>query len=245
MLVTKKYNRIQALEYAEKWALAQNPIFFDFDDLGGNCTNFTSQCLYAGSCVMNFTPIFGWYFISDSERTASWAGVEFFYNFFVGNKGEGPFGVECTKKMLEVGDIIQLGREGDGYFHSLFVVGIEDDEYFVAAQSDDVLGRKLSSYRYDFARYLHVSGVRIDVPDYSDCFKALYDGEYLPIYPPQEEKENIERAIESEKGDGNKESTEKNKEKSIEGNREESTEGTDRTDEKESLPEGESSGDTG
>ena len=51
----KPYDRAAALRYAEQWALRRNPDFFDFEELGGDCTNFASQCLYAGSRVMNFS----------------------------------------------------------------------------------------------------------------------------------------------------------------------------------------------
>lgn len=43
------YNRVAAVEYAQKWAFLRNPKFFNFDGLGGDCTNFVSQCIYAGS----------------------------------------------------------------------------------------------------------------------------------------------------------------------------------------------------
>ncbi len=54
------YNRLAAVAYAKRWAMARNPAFYDFSELGGDCTNFVSQCVYAGSLVMNFTPTFGW-----------------------------------------------------------------------------------------------------------------------------------------------------------------------------------------
>ena len=34
----------------------------DASAIGGDCTSFASQVLYAGSCRMNFTPVTGWYF---------------------------------------------------------------------------------------------------------------------------------------------------------------------------------------
>ena len=86
------YNREKAVEYANRWAYGRNPAFYDFSELGGDCTNFASQCLYAGSGIMNFTPIFGWYYIDASNRTASWTGVEYLYNFLINNKGSGPQG---------------------------------------------------------------------------------------------------------------------------------------------------------
>lgn len=47
-----KYDRISAVNYAKKWALSRNPKFYDFDPIGGDCTNFISQCIYAGAKVM-------------------------------------------------------------------------------------------------------------------------------------------------------------------------------------------------
>ena len=60
-LAVKSYDRRSAAAYAQRWAYFRNPDFLDFSDLGGDCTNFASQCIYAGSGVMNFTPTYGWY----------------------------------------------------------------------------------------------------------------------------------------------------------------------------------------
>ena len=46
---TKKYDKISAITYAKKWAMARNPKYYNFDNLGGDCTSFVSQCLFAGS----------------------------------------------------------------------------------------------------------------------------------------------------------------------------------------------------
>ncbi|MBQ3571404.1 MAG: amidase domain-containing protein, partial [Clostridia bacterium] len=42
------YNRQNAVEYAKKWALKRNPKYYNFDNIGGDCTSFASQCLFAG-----------------------------------------------------------------------------------------------------------------------------------------------------------------------------------------------------
>ncbi len=55
------YRREAALQYAERWALGRNPRYLDFEKLGGDCTNFASQCIYTGSGGMNYTPVMGWY----------------------------------------------------------------------------------------------------------------------------------------------------------------------------------------
>ncbi len=181
MLVEKEYNRSRAVEYAEKWALSRNPLFLDYTGNGGNCTNFVSQCLYAGSCMMNTTPIFGWYYYAADDRTASWTGVVYLYNFLTDNKGPGPYAREVMPDALMLGDVIQLGREGIGYYHTLIVTGFSGNSYLVSAQSDDAKDRPLDTYNYDYARYLHIEGVRLEVPGIPDCFPSLLAGDALII----------------------------------------------------------------
>ena len=176
MLIIKPYLRENALLYAKRYAFSQNPIFGDFRGIGGNCTNFVSQCIYAGSCKMNYKSTFGWYYISLNERSPSWTGVEYFYNFMTTNRDVGPFGRPCTPDEAEVGDVIQLGRESDGYYHTLLIVGFEGDDPLVAAQTDDAFERPLSTYTYDFSRYIKILGVRLDTPTNDDCFQSVYDG---------------------------------------------------------------------
>ena len=86
MILEKEYLRENAVMYARKYAFARNPLFTTFEGLGGNCTNFVSQCILAGSCVMNFTPVYGWYYLSLNRRSPSWSGVEFFYDFIIPTK---------------------------------------------------------------------------------------------------------------------------------------------------------------
>ena len=69
------YDVQKATLYAKTWALSRNPQFYNFDKLGGDCTNFVSQCIYAGCGVMNFTKDIGWYYKSLNDRSASWCGV--------------------------------------------------------------------------------------------------------------------------------------------------------------------------
>ena len=185
MLVTKPYERERAVLYAKKWVFSQNPLFGNFRDIGGNCTNFVSQCVYAGSCVMNETPTFGWYYKSLDDRSPSWTGVEYFYDFLVNNAGVGPFGAERTADEMEIGDVIQLGREGEGYYHTLLAVGFEGEDILVAAQTDDVFMRPLSTYTYDFARYIKILGVRLEVADAADCFESVYSGEAILLQAPR------------------------------------------------------------
>ena len=181
MIITKPYDRIAASEYARRWALDRNPLFFDYTGIGGNCTNFVSQCVFAGSCQMNFTPVFGWYYLNESARTASWTGVEFFYNFITQNEGVGPYGREVLPYEAMLGDVIQLGRNEDGYYHTLLIVGFAEDTYLVAAQSNDAYERSLDSYTYDYVRFIHIEGVRFEAVESTDCLSPLINGEAIVI----------------------------------------------------------------
>ena len=154
------YNRQAAVSYARKWAFRRNPNYYDFENLGGDCTNFASQCIYAGAGVMNYTPVFGWFYKSANDRTASWTGVEYLYNFLTGNDGEGPFAEEVPLGKLEIGDVVQLGRANGDFYHSPVVVKISGRKIYVAAHTYAAYGKPLSSYRFERARGIHILGVR-------------------------------------------------------------------------------------
>ena len=196
MIVNKPYNRARAVEYARKWALSRNPLFFDFTGGGGNCTNFVSQSILAGSLVMNPTEIFGWYYTSIDNRSPSWTGVREFYEFMCGlgdfpSKSErvGPFCTEVGREIAEMGDIVQLSNRQGRFYHSLLVSGFDENgEILICAQSNDALDRPLSTYNDSVARFLHVEGVNIRLEDDNEYFERLANGEEIPplnvIYRP-------------------------------------------------------------
>lgn len=154
------YNRTSAIAYARRWALDRNPMFYDFGKLGGDCTNFASQCVYAGAGIMNFTPVMGWYYRSSYDRTASWTGVEHFYNFLVKNQSIGPFGHVVSQWDVKPGDLAQLGTQ-DGHFYHMPIIMQVTPIILVAAHDFDALDRPLSSYNYEVVRFLHIDGVKV------------------------------------------------------------------------------------
>lgn len=189
MLATKEYNRERAVLYARRWARARNPLFYNFTGIGGDCTNFVSQSVLAGSCVMNFTPDFGWYYISVDDRAPAFTGVEAFWSFFTGapefvaaNGGIGPFGREVSREEIEVGDVLQLGDRAGDFYHTLLVTELRGDEILVSAHSNDVYNRPLSAYDAPFVRFLHIEGVRFETSE-DACFEGLISGESLPVMP--------------------------------------------------------------
>lgn len=153
------YNRFAAVAYARAWATSRNPAYYNFEEIGGDCTNFASQCIYAGARVMNYTPTFGWYYRSSYDRSPSWSGVEYLYNFLVNNRSVGPFAHEISAAKAQPGDIVQLGT-ADGHFYHSPVITSVSPEILVAAHTYDALDRPLSTYVYDRARFLHIDGVR-------------------------------------------------------------------------------------
>lgn len=154
------YDRAAAVAYARKWAFGRNPKFYDFSKIGGDCTNFASQCIYAGAGVMNFTTTFGWYYKSVNDRTPSWTGVEYLYNFLTANDGAGPFAEEVSIDKLEIGDVVQLGKATGDFYHSPVVVGFRRGQILIAAHSYDAYNRPLLSYSYEKVRGIHILGVR-------------------------------------------------------------------------------------
>ena len=196
MLIMNPYRRDRAVTYARRWALDRNPLFTDFSGIGGNCTNFVSQCVLAGSCVMNYTPDFGWYYVSPEERAPAWSGVDYFYDFLTGapmfearNGGIGPYAVEIPREAIGIGDVIQIAAEGDEWSHSMLVSRVrEDGEILVCAHSVDSLDRPLSTYEYEAIRYLHVLGVRVENDD-TVCYEYLLRGGGDDLYPDDDAEE--------------------------------------------------------
>ena len=173
MLITIPYDRERAVTYARKWALERNPTFFDFTGIGGNCTNFVSQCIFAGCGVMNFTKTFGWYYLSPDDRAPAWSGVNELYDFLIGapdfiaaNGGVGPFASDASvSRKIEIGDVIQLSNERREFYHTLLICGFTDNDILVCANSDNALDRPLSSYNFSGIRVLHIEGARVETED--------------------------------------------------------------------------------
>lgn len=153
------YNRAAAVAYARNWALSRNPAYYNFEKIGGDCTNFASQSIYAGARVMNFTPVMGWYYRSSSDRSASWTGVEYLFNFLVNNRSVGPYAHVVSRDQVQPGDIVQFGTDSGGFYHSPVITAVTPT-ILVAAHTYDALDRPLFTYTYDKVRFLHIDGVR-------------------------------------------------------------------------------------
>lgn len=159
-----EYNRTKAIEYAKKWAFSRNPNYYNFDAVGGDCTNFISQCLYAGCKVMNYKKDVGWYYINGNNKSPSWSGVEFLYRFLVNNKGVGPYGEQVEREKIQIGDIAQLSFDSQKFAHTLMIVNMDHQLGLsgikIASHTFDIFNKPVSEYSFQKIRFIHIKGVR-------------------------------------------------------------------------------------
>lgn len=158
-----EYDRESAVRYAHRWAYDRNPRYYNYDEIGGDCTNFASQCLYAGTGIMNFTPTFGWYYIGPNDKAPAWTGVPYFFNFLTRDEiSAGPFGIEAEPEILLPGDFVQIRFDTEEFGHTPVIVEVGEpatpETILVAAHSEDADYRPLSSYPYRELRYIHILG---------------------------------------------------------------------------------------
>lgn len=159
------YDRQAAVAYAHRWAYGRNPAYYDYEAIGGDCTNYASQCLYAGSGIMNPAAPLGWYYRTPNDKAPAWTGVEQFFRFLTrARQDAGPFGATALPEQCQPGDFVQLSFRDGVFQHTPIIVAVEHpvtpESTLVAAHSYDTDQRPLSSYDYQQLRWLHVLGVR-------------------------------------------------------------------------------------
>ncbi len=160
------YDRQKALEYANTWALSRNPRYYDYSNLGGDCTNFISQCILAGGGIMNYTRDLGWYYNNANDKAPAWTGVTYIFNFLTrSTSGPGPFGMEVDVSQIVVGDIIQLAFQDTGRFsHSLIVVKCGNpaaiSNILINTHTYDRKEYPLTNYFWSRIRFIKILGIR-------------------------------------------------------------------------------------
>lgn len=149
------YNRNKAYLYAKEWAYKINPKFYDFSNLGGDCTNFVSQCVFSGIGKMDYNE---WFYKDLFNRTPSWTGVEEFWNYGIKNKTNEGFKLkEITLNEVEIGDIIELfNPKLNRYYHNLIVTKIiypiSIQNVLVSAHDLNSFNRSLIDYKTNYFR---------------------------------------------------------------------------------------------
>ncbi|MBE3571210.1 MAG: amidase domain-containing protein [Bacillales bacterium] len=119
-----EYNRLKAVQYAERWWNSYNPAYQKFQV---DCTNFISQCLKAGGAPMRGYPnrSQGWWM-----QNGSWS-----YSWSVANSlrlylSQSKTGLKANEVRnaaeLQLGDVICYDFEGDGRFDHTTIVTAKD-----------------------------------------------------------------------------------------------------------------------
>ena len=154
------YSRQKAIEYAYFWWDKRNPYFYDFENLGGDCTNFVSQCLYFGGIGMSyFSP--GWFYDELNFRSPSWTGVEEFYNFAVKNNHDVGVKAKIVDiKDVEIGDVVQLSQSQNRFHHTMLITKIDGEKelknIYITCHTFDAKNRSLESYNFEKIRFLKI-----------------------------------------------------------------------------------------
>lgn len=159
------FNRTAMYNYAKENSHKYNPNWGDFSNLGGDCTNFISQILYAGGAPMDNTGSYTWYYYGMSNRAPSWTGVNQLYTYLINNDYIGPQGKLANSSeilySMNIGDIVQIDFNYDGvYDHSVAITTYQSGYSSgtkVAAHSDFAFDRLLSTYGGS-KRYIKLTG---------------------------------------------------------------------------------------
>lgn len=159
----KGYSINEAVRYALQYALKINSKFGNYEKWGGDCTNYISQCLYAGKIPFDVVGIdvrYQWYWYSEIKRTPSWTAAHSL-KFYMENNNANMDGSlilglkvrQITQDSLLRGDVVQLVDNHNNAYHSMIVTGylVQGDwviDYLVSQHSgydEDSKGR-LNNY---------------------------------------------------------------------------------------------------
>lgn len=118
------YDRRATVQYAERWWNSYNPAYRQF---AVDCTNYVSQCMYAGGAPMRGAPDrgSGWWYQGDNW-SYSWA-VAHSLRWYLSGSTSGLTGKEMeSARDLIPGDIICYDFEGDGNWNHNTIVVTKD-----------------------------------------------------------------------------------------------------------------------
>ncbi|MFF2450682.1 amidase domain-containing protein [Neobacillus sp. NPDC058068] len=117
-----QYNRLRAVQYAERWWNSYNPAFKKFEN---DCTNFISQCVRAGGAPMRGFPNrgSGWW-LQNKNWSYSWTMAHSLRMYLANSKSGLRAREVSSPDQLLLGDVICYDFEGDGRFnHNTIVTG--------------------------------------------------------------------------------------------------------------------------
>lgn len=177
----RTYSATNAVKYARKYANVgkdkKGKLLFYYVN-GNDCTNFVSQCVWAGyggyvsddisktkKRIANKTYMTGSWYGGTGGGHANWENVTKFASFASASKTYGPQGKiynnngKCTKLSgIKLGDVIQMkSANASRYGHSLFVTQVNytpgaGSTFFVSCHSYDALNKNLADVYSEWGR---------------------------------------------------------------------------------------------
>ena len=85
------YNVSNVVSYADQYWYNYNPAYANFNDVGGDCANYTSQSIFAGGMPQVVgTPygMDGWYYKTSTDRSATWTSAWRLRDWMAANRGK-------------------------------------------------------------------------------------------------------------------------------------------------------------
>jgi hypothetical protein len=150
------YDRLKVQTYAKTWWNSFNPnyLFFGQDD----CTNFVSQCLFAGNAPMYYTGKreLGWWYQGKSGNrefwSFSWAVADSLRRYLTGaSHGWNAETVDAPQK-LTIGDVICYDWDGNGHYqHSTVVSDIDANGMPLVSAHTTNSSKRYWDYRDSYA----------------------------------------------------------------------------------------------
>ncbi len=124
------YRREEAAAYADRWWQEGNP---EFETFAVDCTNYVSQCLFAGGAPINYTGKreTGWWYRGYNGGqewwSYSWSVSDSLQRYLSTSRGIGLRAELVNRpEQLMLGDIIQYDWDGNGqYQHSTIVTAFD------------------------------------------------------------------------------------------------------------------------
>ncbi|WP_456272014.1 amidase domain-containing protein [Bacillus sp. AK031] len=121
---TYQYDRLKAVQYAEKWWNSYNPAYKKFEV---DCTNFISQCLHAGNGPMRGYPNRGkgWW-MRNNNWSYSWSVANALRRYLPASETGVRAREVNSPDELKLGDVICYDFEGDGRYNHNTIVTSKD-----------------------------------------------------------------------------------------------------------------------
>ncbi len=157
------YNNTAAVSYAQKYAMTPNSSYTTFS---ADCTNFSSQCLYAGG-IKQHAGITGnedcWFYKNSDNRSSTWAGVKEFQRYVTGSVSKIDVTLSSFNSVVP-GDMIHLTNSSGIATHALVITGVVQgangrNDLLVCAHTTNRLNASLTYYYGSRSKvFYHVNG---------------------------------------------------------------------------------------